>query len=137
MTTEGTADLEPQVVVDGEVGYRKPPAKYRFRKGQSGNPKGRPKEIKNLMSCFHEMLEEELNVNNGAKVMSKREAMLRTVINDALQGNQKAFARFMRLARRAVLFKDLDGAKFAGGVVVVKVVRSPDAAFPPAAQTND
>src|SRR4051794_10550547 len=26
-----------------EVGYRKPPAASRFKKGQSGNPKGRPK----------------------------------------------------------------------------------------------
>ena len=30
-----------------EVGYGKPPAKTRFRPGQSGNPKGRPKGSKN------------------------------------------------------------------------------------------
>jgi hypothetical protein len=28
---------------DHEVGYRKPPAHSRFRKGQSGNPGGRPR----------------------------------------------------------------------------------------------
>jgi Family of unknown function (DUF5681) len=28
---------------DYEVGYGKPPARSRFSKGQSGNPKGRPK----------------------------------------------------------------------------------------------
>jgi hypothetical protein len=27
---------------DYEVGYRKPPAAFRFKKGASGNPKGRP-----------------------------------------------------------------------------------------------
>ena len=27
---------------DDEVGYGKPPRRTRFRKGQSGNPRGRP-----------------------------------------------------------------------------------------------
>ena len=28
------------------VGYGKPPAEYRFKKGQSGNPRGRPRKAK-------------------------------------------------------------------------------------------
>jgi len=32
-------DRDPE---DYEVGYRKPPAEFRFKKGVSGNPKGRP-----------------------------------------------------------------------------------------------
>ena len=31
---------------DDEVGYRKPPRRTRFRKGQSGNPRGRPSGAK-------------------------------------------------------------------------------------------
>src|SRR5260370_17883013 len=30
---------------DYEVGYRKPPVATRFKKGQSGNPSGKPKKI--------------------------------------------------------------------------------------------
>ena len=32
---------------DGAIGYRKPPASTRFRKGQSGNPRGRPRGRRN------------------------------------------------------------------------------------------
>ena len=31
-----------------EVGYRRPPAHYQFRPGQSGNPAGRRKGVRNL-----------------------------------------------------------------------------------------
>lgn len=30
-----------------EIGYGKPPKEYQFKKGQSGNKKGRPKNSKN------------------------------------------------------------------------------------------
>lgn len=33
----------PAGATDNAVGYRKPPASSRYRKGQSGNPKGRPR----------------------------------------------------------------------------------------------
>ena len=29
------------------VGYRQPPVEYRFKKGKSGNPRGRPRKNKN------------------------------------------------------------------------------------------
>ena len=37
---------------DYEVGYGKPSAHTRFRKGQSGNPKGRGKGAKSFASAF-------------------------------------------------------------------------------------
>ncbi len=38
-----------------EVGYGKPPAASRFKKGQSGNPKGRPKVTKNVSNMLEEV----------------------------------------------------------------------------------
>ena len=53
MTAQKTSDdralsaLHAKSSADYEIGYGKPPKDTRFRKGQSGNPKGRPKGAKN------------------------------------------------------------------------------------------
>src|SRR4051812_37673912 len=40
---EGTGDAQPSGA-SHEVGYGKPPAEHRFKKGRSGNPLGRPRK---------------------------------------------------------------------------------------------
>jgi hypothetical protein len=35
-----------------QVGYGRPPAKSRFKKGTSGNPRGRPKHSKNMKTII-------------------------------------------------------------------------------------
>ena len=36
----------------GGIGYRKPPKRFQFRKGQTGNPRGRPKNLTLLWQIF-------------------------------------------------------------------------------------
>src|ERR1700722_3483085 len=56
-----------------DVGYGKPPRRTRFRKGVSGNPKGRPKGSKNLASIFRKISHEKVQVNGprGPRYISK------------------------------------------------------------------
>ena len=42
-----------------KVGYRKPPAKTRFKPGQSGNPSGRPKIIGPFREACQKFITEE------------------------------------------------------------------------------
>jgi Family of unknown function (DUF5681) len=59
-------DNEP-IPVDGQVGYKRPPAKYQFRKGQSGNPRGRWRGQRNLPAVLAEVLDQTVPVEQGNK----------------------------------------------------------------------
>ena len=84
------------------VGYKKPPAQHRFKKGQSGNPKGRPKQAEGV--SISEVLDGKQAGRNG-EVISSREALVIRLFKDAAAGNQKAFARFLTLMIKANLLR--------------------------------
>jgi hypothetical protein len=77
-----------------DVGYKKPPRHSQFSKGKSGNPGGRPK--KPIGISIKDILDGDQMGKNG-EVVSKREAIVIRMLNDALAGNQKAFGRFLKL----------------------------------------
>jgi Family of unknown function (DUF5681) len=75
-----------------KVGYGKPPQHTRFVKGESGNPKGRGKGVRN----FATELQEELNIripvteNGKRKKITKRKAVAKQLVNKAAAGDPKA-----------------------------------------------
>lgn len=91
-----------------KVGYRSPPVETRFKKGQSGNPSGRPKGGQNLKTLFNTILNEEVALRDGSDVrkISKAEAILRSVVVGALRGDTRSLAMLLRLAEQAGGFED-------------------------------
>jgi hypothetical protein len=77
---------------DYRVGYGKPPLDTRFKPGVSGNPSGRPKAAKNLTTLVHEALNEPVIVaeNGRRRTVSKRQAIIKQLINRSAQGELKA-----------------------------------------------
>ena len=94
-------------VSERPVGFGCPPMHTRFREGQSGNPKGRPKEEINLVASYVGILDRKVTTTSG-KTFSARELGLRAMVNDALKCKSRAFAQFLRLAERAGSLKPIE-----------------------------
>ena len=85
------------------VGYCRPPLEHRFKKGRSGNPKGRPKARTDVGALLSETLDERIVVKTGGseKKVSKQEAFITSLVNGVIQGKPKAIRSFVKLLRRA------------------------------------
>jgi len=80
---------------DGEkLGYGNPPTKHRFKKGQSGNPRGRPKQSRSLKTHLLKILDETVEVNEQGRLrkMTRREVIARQTVQLAMKGNLKSLA---------------------------------------------
>lgn len=75
-----------------EVGKGKPPKQHRFKKGQSGNPRGPSRKLKLDNLSFQELLAEFINelvpvtVNGRVVMMPKKHAIVIGVIHDGMTG---------------------------------------------------
>ena len=77
---------------DYEVGYGKPPQNTRFKKGQSGNPRGRAPGAKDLKTLLIDTLNEPVVVteNGGRRTISKRQAIVKQLVNQSAKGDWRA-----------------------------------------------
>jgi hypothetical protein len=68
---------------DYKVGYKKPPLHTRFKKGQSGNPRGRPRGAKNFSTVLNDALNQRVVVteNGRRRMISKRELGIRQLVD--------------------------------------------------------
>ena len=92
---------KPKNPSDYPVGYANPPQKSRFKKGQSGNPKGRSQGAPNLATALDRALKEKVVVNDGGqrRVISKLEAMVTNMVNKAAVGEHRARQQLLQVIR--------------------------------------
>ena len=88
---------------DDEVGYKKPPKNHQFKKGQSGNPKGRPKRSQNKTpyQILEQALTREITIkeNGQAQKVTIQEAILKKLSAEALKGEPYAIREMLKLLK--------------------------------------
>jgi hypothetical protein len=84
------------------IGYGKPPTKTRFKKGQSGNPKGRRVGSRNMAKDVEKALARPVTISEGEgkRKISTQEAIVLRLREQALKGDRHAIAEFLKLAER-------------------------------------
>ena len=77
---------------DKPVGYGAPPISTRFKPGQSGNLRGRPKKPKTLKAELIDELDELVNVGEAGSEtqVSKRRAIAKSLVQQAVSGDLRA-----------------------------------------------
>lgn len=85
-----------------EIGYRRPPASGQFKKGSSGNPKGRPKGSSNFLTLLDKELAQKIVVteNGKKKTLTRLQAMVKRMVSGALQGDPKQMSALVDILRR-------------------------------------
>ena len=75
-----------------DTGYKKPPKEHQFTKGQSGNPRGRPKGSKNVATLLQEELAQTIIVQEQGqnKSIKKLDAIVKQLVMKALKGDSRA-----------------------------------------------
>lgn len=82
-----------------KIGYGKPPEHTRFKPGQSGNPKGKPRGAKNLATIVGNAIKQKVVVTENGKrrSVSKLEVAITQLANKAATGDQKALQQLLPL----------------------------------------
>jgi hypothetical protein len=91
----------------------------RFRKGKSGNPKGRPKGRKNNTGLLRDAFFKTVRIKDagGVRSVPKLFAAAEVCLNNALKGDLRSFMKAMEIAER---FKLLEPASIQQEIALIR-----------------
>ena len=84
------------------VGYKQPPVASRFKPGTSGNPRGRPKQVREIGAILEKALDSRVVISEHGRRRSitMLEAIVRGLVHDAARRDAKALRLLLILLDR-------------------------------------
>ena len=95
---DAASETDSPEITNYAVGYGKPPLIRRFKSGQSGNRRGRPRGSKNCKTIVREIANEMHSVTEDGRLRRRSilEFMLLALRNLAAEGNVRAFREYKK-----------------------------------------
>jgi hypothetical protein len=77
---------------ENDVGYKRPPKHTQFKQGQSGNPAGRKKNVRNFKTDLMDELREMIVIreNGRERKISKQRAFIKALVAAAIKSDVRA-----------------------------------------------
>ena len=100
----GADDVPTPAAASYKVGYGKPPRDHQFKRGQSGNPNGRPKTAQSLLTLVRKRMLEKVQVKtaSGIKSVTRIDALLMKAMEQGGKGEFRAIKELFSLYATAV-----------------------------------
>ena len=92
-----------------DIGYGRPPVHSRFKKGESGNPKGRPKGAKSMKALLEEALSSSVTIMEGGvpRKTELRRLLFKSLVGKAVKGDARSTAVLVKLMEQYGLSKPM------------------------------
>ena len=89
---------------DAGVGYKRPPQHSQFQPGQSGNPRGRRKNVRNFKTDLLDELREQIPIreNGRDRKISKQRAFIKALVAAAIKGDMRATNALVSFCTRSL-----------------------------------
>jgi hypothetical protein len=84
---------------DQDGSHRDPPRSHRFKPGQSGNPRGRPRGTRNLRTDLTQLLKKHIPVREDGETrhISRQEAILLSLYGKGVRGDVRAIMSILTM----------------------------------------
>ena len=112
-----------------EVGYGRPPQKNQFKKGKSGNSKGRPKGRKNIAEIVRAACFEPVKVKDDkgkVRTLPKIKVVVTQVMNGAAKGDLKCAKTLLEILDRFDVLEPEPAISFPLRPICVSFVKAQD-----------